>query len=109
MYLLIIGILTMITFGFWYYYIFILYKQLFFLHTFTIYYTFIILLHCIFFIINIKIKPYNGIKIPKKKKRNFVQVSSLERRHSEREERLHLLVEALSKGRLHGVLDNVIS
>lgn len=48
-------------------------------------------------------------KYQKKKKRNFVQVSSLERRHSEREERLHLLVEALSKGRLHGVLDNVIS
>lgn len=36
------------------------------------------------------------------------KVSSLEQRHSEREERLHLLVEALSKGRLNGILDETI-
>ncbi|XP_055843279.1 centrosomal protein of 162 kDa isoform X2 [Episyrphus balteatus] len=37
------------------------------------------------------------------------KVSSLERRHSEREERLHMLVEALSKGRLNGALEDLIS
>lgn len=36
------------------------------------------------------------------------KVTSLEHRHSEREERLHLLVEALSKGgRLNGIIDDV--
>ncbi|XP_037931925.1 centrosomal protein of 162 kDa-like [Teleopsis dalmanni] len=37
------------------------------------------------------------------------KVSSLERRHSEREERLHMLVEALSKGRLNGALEEMIA
>lgn len=37
------------------------------------------------------------------------KVSSLERRHSEREERLHMLVEALSKGRLNGALEDLLS
>lgn len=37
-----------------------------------------------------------------------IQVSSLERRHTEREERLHMLVEALSKGRLNGALDDLM-
>ncbi|EDX17182.1 GD16751 [Drosophila simulans] len=36
------------------------------------------------------------------------QVSLLERRHSEREERLHMLVEALSKGRLNGALEDLM-
>ncbi|XP_037823602.1 centrosomal protein of 162 kDa-like [Lucilia sericata] len=36
------------------------------------------------------------------------KVSSLERRHTEREERLHMLVEALSKGRLNGALDDLL-
>lgn len=36
------------------------------------------------------------------------QVSLLERRHSEREERLHMLVEALSKGRLNGALEDLL-
>ncbi|XP_030378529.1 centrosomal protein of 162 kDa [Scaptodrosophila lebanonensis] len=36
------------------------------------------------------------------------KVSLLERRHSEREERLHMLVEALSKGRLNGALDDLL-
>lgn len=33
------------------------------------------------------------------------KVTNLEQRHSEREDRLHMLVEALSKGRLNGILD----
>lgn len=33
------------------------------------------------------------------------KVANLEQRHSEREDRLHLLVEALSKGRLNGLID----
>ncbi|KAM7347604.1 uncharacterized protein ACRADG_007150 [Cochliomyia hominivorax] len=37
------------------------------------------------------------------------KVSSLERRHTEREERLHMLVEALSKGRLNGALDDLLA
>ncbi|XP_073832244.1 uncharacterized protein [Musca autumnalis] len=37
------------------------------------------------------------------------KVSSLERRHTEREERLHMLVEALSKGRLNGALDDLLT
>ncbi|XP_039499916.1 centrosomal protein of 162 kDa [Drosophila santomea] len=36
------------------------------------------------------------------------KVSLLERRHSEREERLHMLVEALSKGRLNGALEDLM-
>ncbi|XP_070135366.1 centrosomal protein of 162 kDa isoform X2 [Drosophila bipectinata] len=36
------------------------------------------------------------------------KVSLLERRHSEREERLHMLVEALSKGRLNGALEDML-
>ncbi|XP_017869601.1 PREDICTED: centrosomal protein of 162 kDa [Drosophila arizonae] len=36
------------------------------------------------------------------------KVSLLERRHSEREERLHMLVEALSKGRLNGALEDLL-
>uniref|UniRef100_A0A1B0AQJ3 Centrosomal protein of 162 kDa n=1 Tax=Glossina palpalis gambiensis TaxID=67801 RepID=A0A1B0AQJ3_9MUSC len=36
------------------------------------------------------------------------KVTSLERRHTEREERLHMLVEALSKGRLNSALDDLI-
>lgn len=38
----------------------------------------------------------------------LLQVSLLERRHSEREERLHMLVEALSKGRLNGALEDML-
>lgn len=33
------------------------------------------------------------------------KVTCLEQRHSEREDRLHMLVEALSKGRLNGIID----
>ncbi|XP_041449929.1 centrosomal protein of 162 kDa [Drosophila obscura] len=36
------------------------------------------------------------------------KVSLLERRHSEREDRLHMLVEALSKGRLNGALEDLM-
>ncbi|EDW82390.2 uncharacterized protein Dwil_GK25152 [Drosophila willistoni] len=36
------------------------------------------------------------------------KVSLLERRHSEREERLHILVDALSKGRLNGALEDLL-
>ncbi|ALC48899.1 CG42699 [Drosophila busckii] len=36
------------------------------------------------------------------------KVSLLERRHSEREDRLHMLVEALSKGRLNGALEDLL-
>uniref|UniRef100_A0A1A9W1H0 Centrosomal protein of 162 kDa n=1 Tax=Glossina brevipalpis TaxID=37001 RepID=A0A1A9W1H0_9MUSC len=36
------------------------------------------------------------------------KVTSLERRHTEREERLHMLVEALSKGRLNSALEDLI-
>ncbi|KAL5277762.1 CEP162 family protein [Megaselia abdita] len=36
------------------------------------------------------------------------KVSSLERRHTEREERLHMLVEALSKGRLNGPMEDIM-
>lgn len=35
------------------------------------------------------------------------KVSSLENRHAEREQRLHMLVDALSKGKLNGALDNL--
>lgn len=35
------------------------------------------------------------------------KVSSLEHRHAEREQRLHMLVDALSKGKLSGALDNL--
>ncbi|XP_055384996.1 centrosomal protein of 162 kDa [Condylostylus longicornis] len=37
------------------------------------------------------------------------KVTSLERRHSEREQRLHMLVEALSKGRLNGALEDILT
>lgn len=36
------------------------------------------------------------------------KVTNLEQRHSEREDRLHLLVEALSKGRLSGLIDEAV-
>lgn len=36
-------------------------------------------------------------------------MSSLERRHTEREQRLHILVEALSKGRLGSNFDHTAS
>ncbi|XP_037029451.1 centrosomal protein of 162 kDa [Bradysia coprophila] len=37
------------------------------------------------------------------------KVTSLERRHTEREQRLHMLVEMLSKGRLNGSLDALVN
>lgn len=36
------------------------------------------------------------------------KVTNLEQRHSEREDRLHMLVEALSKGRLNGIIDEAL-
>lgn len=36
------------------------------------------------------------------------KVTNLEQRHSEREDRLHMLVEALSKGRLNGIIDDAL-
>lgn len=36
------------------------------------------------------------------------KVTNLEMRHSEREDRLHMLVEALSKGRLSGIIDDAL-
>lgn len=37
------------------------------------------------------------------------KVTSLERRHTEREQRLHMLVDMLSKGRMNGSLDALVN